>query len=510
MGGCLASPPHEATPSEHEGEPTSFSESRSPTYCVAFQSRQGNGKRPAYYLCRDARGRGGASGSSLRLNGEGVVSPFSRFYIEPSREHTGLVHIRCCYDNKYWVAEPHQNRGGWAIVGAADEAEEDLSKPTCTLFRIMRVHPHSIRLLHVRLGNHACLPSSSDNDGTTRPEEDASLSLSTGDEDEAAIDSFTVHDLSEQFVLPRYLVLKGDNGMYLRACTVERHPYLQFSAGDVGDQAVLNTVHTNDDGTFRVRSCHVGKFWRRSPNWIWTDAGGDSEDGDDDTRFRAIRLSGAVFALQNIGNDYFCNRLTTEGKRSCLNAGTPTITAEARLQLDEPVVSRQICNVVFDLADPRIYSRSVVTMATASAVNGTTLNNTAKLTMEYTDTEKRTWGSTVKLKLGVVDATICTGVPVIVADGSVEISSEFSGSYSWGSPVDNETTQKVAYEVTVPPKTKVTVASTATRAFCDVPFSYTQRDTLVDGRQVTYEMDDGLYTGVNCYDFKYVTTEESI
>jgi hypothetical protein len=289
-------------------------------------------------------------------------------------------------------------------------------------------------------------------------------------------------------VLPRYLALKGDNGMYLRGRTMERHPYLQFSARDVGDKSVLNTVHTNADGTFRVRSCHVGKFWRRSPNWIWTDTGGDGEDGDDDdTRFRAIRLSGAVFALQNLGNDYFCNRLTTEGKRSCLNAGTPTITAEARLQFEEPVVSRQICNVVFDLAEPRIYGRSVVTMATASAVNGTTSNNTAKLTMEYTDAEKRTWGFTVTLKLGVVDATICSGVPVIVADGSVEVSAEFSGSYTWGSPVDKETTQKVAYEVTVPPKTKVTVASTATRAFCDVPFSYTQRDTLVDGRQVTYE-----------------------
>ena len=146
-----------ATPSEDEGgEPTFFSESRSPTYCVAFQSRQGNGKRPAYYLCRDARGGAGAGagGRSLRLNGEGVASPFSRFYIEPSREHAGLVHIRCCYDNKYWVAEPHQNHGGWAIVGAADEAEEDMSKPTCTLFRIIRVPPHSIRYL-CRTGVHS-------------------------------------------------------------------------------------------------------------------------------------------------------------------------------------------------------------------------------------------------------------------------------------------------------------------------------------------------------------------
>jgi hypothetical protein len=144
MGGCFASPSRVATPRGDEGEATFCSESWSPTYCVAFQSRQGNRKRPAYYLCRDVRSGGR---SLLRLNGEGVANPFSRFYIEPSREHAGLVHIRCCYDNKYWVAEPHQNNGGRAIVGAADEAEEDLSKPTCTLFRIIRVPPHSIRYL---------------------------------------------------------------------------------------------------------------------------------------------------------------------------------------------------------------------------------------------------------------------------------------------------------------------------------------------------------------------------
>ncbi|XP_062208358.1 uncharacterized protein LOC133909821 [Phragmites australis] len=504
MGGCLASPRRVGEPSE-EGEST-FLSSRSPSCCVAFQSRQINGKRP-YYLCYDARSgaAAGSSGRSLRLNGESVTSPCSRFYIEPSRVHAGLVHIRCCYDNKYWVAQQRQHEGGWAIIGGADEPEEDLSKPTCTLFKTTRVPPHSIRLLHVHRGKYACLPSSSD-DNMIRLLETVSPSLLTGDKEDA-IATFTVHDLSEQFVLPRYLAFKGDNGMYLRARTVERYPYLQFSGRDVGDQAVLNTIHTNDDGTFRVRSSHVGKFWRRSPNWIWTDSTGDPTD---DTLFRAIRLSGAgFFALQNLGNEYFCKRLTTEGKRSCLNAGTPTITADARLQLEEAVVSRQIYNVVFDLSEPRIYGRSVVTMATASALNGTTSNNTAKLILAYTDTEKRTWVSTVTLKLGVA-ATICTGVPVIVAGGSVEVSAEFSGLYSWGSPVEKETTQKVAYEVTVPPKTRVTVASTATRAFCDVPFSYTQRDTLFDGRQVTYDMDDGLYTGVNCYDFKYVTSEENI
>lgn len=499
MGGCLASPPRAPTTSEEEGDTSPASRS---LRCVAFQS-QPNGN----YLRYAQDGKGGAANNSrsLRLDGMGVTSPYTRFYLDPSREHDGLVHIRCCYDNKYWLAQRRPHDGGW-VVGTADEVEEDLSKPTCTLFEPTKGNrPGSIRLLHVHLGKYACLPSSSD---TMTKLQALNLSLLKGDEDVNDATTYTVHDLSQQMVLPRYVAIKGDNGMYLRARIQGRHEYLEFSGRDIGDKAVLNTIHTNDDGTVRVKSNHFGKYWRRSPNWIWADSDEAADDGDNDTLFRAI-WSGGFLALQNLGNSWFCKRLTTEGKRNCLNAGAPTITEDAKLRLEEAVVSREIYNVVFDLSEPRIYGRSVVTVATASALNDTTSNNTAKLTLSRTDTEKRTWGSSVTLKLHVA-ATVCVGVPVIVADGNVEVSAEFNGSYSWGSPVEKETTQKVAYEVTVPPKTRVMVASTATRASCDVPFSYTQRDTLVDGRQFTYDMDDGLYTGVNCYDFKYVTSEDNI
>ncbi|KAJ1276483.1 hypothetical protein BS78_05G217800 [Paspalum vaginatum] len=518
MGGCLTSPPHGGAPSEEDEESMSTA-SRLSSCCVAFQSLQISDKRP-YFLCYDTHGGSTTTSTGscrpLRLNGEGVTSPYSRFYIEPSRDHSGLVHIRCCYDNKYWAAAQQREHddGCPVVVGTADEAEEDVSKPTCTLFRVIRATSSSIRLLHVHLDKYVCLPSSSSDDNVRMPEP-GMLSLLAQDKEDI-VTSFTIHDLSGQFVLPRHIALKGDNGKYLRALTIERHPYLQFSGRDVADEAVLHTVHTNVDGTFRVRSSHVGKLWRRSPNWIWTDTASDDGEDNDDTLFRSVRLSrtgagdGGSFALQNMGNEYFCRRLTTEGKRSCLNAGTPTITADARLQLEEPVVSREICNVVFDLSEPRIYGRYVVTMATASALNGTTSNSTAaKLTLEYTDIEKRTWASTVSLKLGVTATIVCSRIPAIVEGGRVEVSAdEFSGSYSWGSPVDKETAKEVAYEVTVPPRTRVTVTSTATRALFDIPFAYTQKDTLVDGRQVTYDMDDGLYTGVNCYDFKYVISEE--
>ena len=73
---------------------------------MAFQSPP-NGSYLRYPL--DGKGGGANNSRSLRLDGMGDTSPYTRFYLDPSREHDGLVHIRCCYDNKYWVAQwrPH-------------------------------------------------------------------------------------------------------------------------------------------------------------------------------------------------------------------------------------------------------------------------------------------------------------------------------------------------------------------------------------------------------------------
>jgi hypothetical protein len=46
------------------------------------------------------RRRDGAA-AAVELSGEGgVMDPRCRFYLEPSKEHDGLMHVRCCYNNK--------------------------------------------------------------------------------------------------------------------------------------------------------------------------------------------------------------------------------------------------------------------------------------------------------------------------------------------------------------------------------------------------------------------------
>jgi hypothetical protein len=82
---------------------------------------------------------GKSSSSSKLLTSEYaavVTNPHTRFFIESSKEHDGMVHVRCCYNNKYWVAEG-EDAGGRTTFGTTHEPEEDLSNRSCTLFKLI-------------------------------------------------------------------------------------------------------------------------------------------------------------------------------------------------------------------------------------------------------------------------------------------------------------------------------------------------------------------------------------
>lgn len=319
---------------------------------------------------------------------------------------------------------------------------------------------------------------------------------------------FSVIDLDKQMVLPRHICFKADNDMYGRI--FDDNNYVQFSSDDIGDPRVRHTIHTNEDGTIRIKSDHTDRFWRRDPNWIKADSN-DTTTNDPNTLFRAVKLGGGdgySFALQNVGNNNYCKRLSYDHRDSCLNAALPTITKEAQLRLEEAVLSRKIYGVEYHVMDAKIHGSKVLTMATAQAVNRASTGNTATLTLKFSVTRVRTWESSVSLKLGVT-TTIKAGVPNI-ASAEVELQTELTGSYTWGKSDTRTEEHSVVYELEVPAKTKLNLHVLATQGMCDVPFSYLQEDVLTDGEKVVRKFDDGIYRGVNSYDFTYQVKEEKL
>ncbi|KAE9448825.1 hypothetical protein C3L33_19265, partial [Rhododendron williamsianum] len=451
--------------------------------------------------------------------GEEIVSPYSKFEIVRANSPTaagndnGFVHIRCCYNNKYWVAKSISSDS--FIIAGADEPNEDQSQWSCTLFEPIPVDGEGgsssssrstnttvhVRFRHVKLGHylrslmtrdnyHACVSTSYDrryyiDDHMHHVVSLMFMSLVSRMRDHyhacpyvrptapARLDVFRIINWELLLILPKHIALKGDNGLYLSARRIERHQYLQFASSDNGDPTVGNEVFITKGGSVRIKNNHFGKFWRRSrasPNWIWADSD-DTTTNNLDTLFYPVKVGDNVIALCNLGNNNFCN-----SHGNYLKAAVTTISREAALWLKS------------------LLSQGKFTMS-----------NFASWMQESTT---RTSLQCVSLKLGV-KTNIQTGIPLIV-EGKVELFTEFAGNYQWGETMSTENQVETEYTIKVPPMSKVMVSLLATMGSCDVPFSYTQRNTLMNGKQVICNLDDGIYTGINSFNFVYETEEEKL
>ncbi|KAM7497703.1 hypothetical protein LguiA_022117 [Lonicera macranthoides] len=337
----------------------------------------------------------------LRCSGENLVTPYTKYKIERVKIKIGggLVHIRCCYNNKYLVKRsPSQ----WWIIAGSDEPVEAMSSWSCTLFESVPLDSQTIRFRHVQLGHFACLWRTSD-------AFDFGLFAVSEAEDKDQRDVFTIIDWESLCILPWH-----------------------------------------------------ERFWRYTGvghDWIWPDSD-DTTSVNCDTIFWPVKVDN-VIALKSLGNNnVFCKRFTIDDVLIHLfSANSNDISREVRLEVQQLATSRNIYNVNYHLKDARIYNQSV---------------------------------------------------DLLLASTKVEISADSIGVFEWEKMIERNNISEAAYKITMSPMTRVKVNLLTTEGSCDVPFSYDQCDTLMDGSVVTITMDDGIYTGVNYYNFKYETEEEKL
>lgn len=258
------------------------------------------------------------------------------------------------------------------------------------------------------------------------------------------------------------------------------------------------------DGHIRVKNVPYDQYWVHDPDWILV-KGGENSAGDRHALFWPIKVDNNVVALRSMGNNDICKRLTLEGKENCLNATAGSIVDEARLEVVELVISREIYNINFHLSNARVYNEKPITVTSGTNENSKDGADKVSVKLSYEDTVTTTWKSSISTKFGV-KITVETGVPK-VSEGEVEISAEFEEEYEWGGTQQMKTLVEVTHDVMVPAWTKVRGSIIATQATCDVPFSYTQRDKLMNGRSVIRRLDDGVFTGVNCYNYQFLAQE---
>ncbi|KAG8499885.1 hypothetical protein CXB51_006476 [Gossypium anomalum] len=431
-----------------------------------------------------------------------AVSPYTKFEVDIS-DTNDLVHIKSCQNNKYWQRTKTVSIAGvrpeqcW-IAAAAQKKEEDQSKETCTLFKIVPVDhaTGTVRIVHVQSGCNLCLWLGSDLIFNR------CLSANTREFDSNGYDIFSIIDCKSLLVLPKYVAFKGHNNKYL--CV--RENYIAFLADDIGDSTVACETFVTDDGKVHIKSICAGKFWGADPKWIWV--GYDDPSNNDGTTFRAVKVDDKTIGLINLGNNNFCTTLTGQDDVEWLSPAVPTITKEAKLTVEEPVLTRDIYDVKYDLGNSRVYDETTFIIAKNFASNYTQEPTHMDMKLSYTNIKTSTWKSNFSLKLAM-EAKMEFNVPLI-SQGNIEMSGEFHSDVKWEETKESKTLVDVVHKIVVPAMTKVTVNLIATKGKCDVPFTFMQSDTLYDGTIVTTEVQGATYTGSNYYSIHFETEETKL
>lgn len=534
----------------------------------------------------------------LKFSGEEVGSHYAKFEVEMAKscENKGLVHIRCCYNNKYWVRLLRTNTpedDHW-IVAKANEPEEDRSKSSCTLFEPIitveelndpvlneeddndaisdgendvaeqhqvhndgngddeedndndndndnehdnnnrRVHAGRnrfdrkrmlVRLRHVQLGHYTRLWKDNENIQhlmgglSTSPDNNTNnnTDVNSNNTDESSMcDVCTVIDWGSLVIFPKHVAFKGDNGAFLTSDWRGWNANLEYEGEDFRGAQVAHEIFTNPDGSIRIKSDNLGKFWCRrpgDPDWILPDSDDPTRN---DTLFQPIKIDDNEFALRNMGNFNICKRYTL-GCMVRFTANVPNIPIFAHLRIEEVVRSRIVYNVSYRLMQARIYDyQNEIEIATGEAVNLTQETTGMTFKLPYKNTKSVSWNDarTLSMKSGGVKTTMQAGVPMIGEDGKLAISSSGFNCEStiikWGEVETWETAVQNVCKVVVPAMTTVKVSLIANRASYEVPFNYSRRDTRTNGQISNNDMDDGIYTGFNFFNFNYNIKQKNL
>nr|XP_043613853.1 uncharacterized protein LOC122585792 [Erigeron canadensis] len=430
----------------------------------------------------------GASGN-LHWNG-GFSTPGSMFAAEPSQRVSGAVHLRSNFNNRYWL--PHQVGNRVVISATAVEAVDNTNDARCTLFAFVR-HvtgwdsrvTYSFRVLNTRYS----APVFADPGGVTISWQATFFHL---------VDWETLALLPSQISL----VSVDRRDHWATAWMLRRVNYLWFDTGrDIGDLRVALEVRpTLEASTYRILSLHFGRFLRNN-DWIVVDA--DNNNTTPATVFGVLSLGGGEFTIRSLSNNRFC---TPNGNTPYLRANSLTMTNQTRFRILERVLERTISDIDYRLQDARIHQVQNLEVTTAFATNNTNTPDQMAVTFTIEDSRTTTFRSTHSVTLSVTTTLNVTIIPVILT-GTIETRAEYNFTQEWEETRTRTTTRSLEYRVMVPPFSRRRVTLVCREASCDVPYNYTQHDLLPDGRRISIRKDDGVFHGVNTFDFDVESSE---
>ncbi|CAN0885673.1 hypothetical protein LINGRAHAP2_LOCUS15185 [Linum grandiflorum] len=431
----------------------------------------------------------------LTAKSEQLSSSLAKFEIFESKSDPSMVHIRCCYNNKYLRID---SNGGRLVTASMDHPDENQSVWYSTLFQPELLTDGTVRLLHVNSGYYAqWLDVSANSVYRSWIHVISSDPLMPNSEN-----ILQVIDWDTLFALPRHVTFKGDNGLYLGLLKNISGATLRFEIGNERDESIVNEIVDLLDGTFRIKNVSLGAFWRVDAQSGEMRADDTSATPTPYSLFSATKVNENTISIRNHGNGKVCVRYTTQHLTNGLTATEHQITQPARLELTELVRSRRILDINFYLNDGWVYNKFNVILNSGLVVsNHTDKPRTLDVKIPYMDVKRSTWGVIVpSLKLGRLIVRIQPKeIPSIVDSTAIQMTNPFESSYVWGETTTKSPRAYWPHRVVLDPMKKVTIKLLATSITCEVPFNYTRYDLLDEGteREDIDIKEDGMYTGMN-------------
>ncbi|KAF4379642.1 uncharacterized protein LOC115719775 [Cannabis sativa] len=433
----------------------------------------------------------------LNFLGDDITSPVVKFELERAKKDAEGVHIRCCHNNKYLAP----NGSGWVFASAdhPDEEEGDQN----TLFKLVKTQideQEYFKIQHVGLKYFAQILVTDNNH--------SSGLFMCPKEIPHPNDAFKVLDWDSLVIFPKNVALRSNlnNQKYVSPRVFNTYPFLQFDAEEIADQTVVNEISTFSDGFVRIKNLSTKNYWRRGDgDWIYNDHP-EAKDDDLGYLFWPIKLGDNIVALKNMGSSYFCEKFSEGDVESCVKAGAKSITNEAKLCVSSSSMLRSIYGILFREEDGRVYNLNKVYIDEIVADNPEDIENTLTIKFSYKKKSSSNFTNSVSFKLDVKPTLHIDAIPVIV-DGKIEISADVGGNIEWEKPDTVETLTKATFTAKAPPNTTTKFTLVAIQGTCEVPFSYIQREILYNGDTVIQTMEDGIYTGVNMFNFEISSSQ---
>ncbi|WP_170076016.1 aerolysin family beta-barrel pore-forming toxin, partial [Paraclostridium dentum] len=138
----------------------------------------------------------------------------------------------------------------------------------------------------------------------------------------------------------------------------------------------------------------------------------------------------------------------------------------------------------------------------ATLFNDKTTEAELKVSITYSEEASYTFTRSLSLSTAVT-SSITFGLPLI-SEASISVTHEISTTMQWENTESNTTSVTAESMIPVPASSSALISYVGTKGSCSIPFHYRQVDRRsTDGGISDVERTDGIYTGVNCYNFHF-------